>query len=122
MSDLLDQYKNEKLWHLDRSKLPAKIYVSVPIEPRPNTAGSMGWGRGDRRHLSTGRDVVVYTSGEYEIRGEEYARRTNGTVYRRSYVVWRQGVELPLSFTGSLREAKSYAWRNARGEHRVNVA
>lgn len=121
MSDLLDQYDNPKLWKLTVDPYGAKIYVSVPIEPKPANPGAMGW---KREHTTAGgRDVMIYTSGEYEIHGQEYGnRRPDGSVSRRAWTVRRQGVELSLSFTGSLRHAKTYAAINARGGHRVNVA
>ena len=117
MSDALAQYQNEKLWQLDESQLPTKVYVSVPVD----ISGGMLW---KREHATVnGRDVMIYRSGEYEIHGVEYGnRRPDGGIARRTYTVWRQGVELSLSFTGSLRQAKDYAAANAQGRHRVNVA
>jgi len=103
------QYDNPKLW----ACVPGtrgKDYVSVaaPIHDR------MEWRR-VRYWPGFKPGEIRYVSGEYEIRGLPY-----GT--RRSYTVWRQGVELPLSITGSLKDAKERAAKNARGEDRVHVA
>ena len=107
MTDLLAQYNNPKLWKLDESQLPRKVYVSVPMD----ISGGMLWKR-----EPAGPRKLTYTSGEYEIRAVSYGKTG------RSYTVWRQGVELPLSLTGLLREAKARAVENARGEDRMNVA
>lgn len=100
-----EQYDNPKLWKL----VSYKGYVSVPAEVPTR------WSQ--RSIKSALIDVVIYVSGEYEIRG--YAP---STARRRSYTVYRQGVELPLSFTGLLRIAKDRAVKNARGEDRMHLA
>lgn len=86
-------------------------FTSVPTEkPGP-------WKR-----VRVGADLI-YSSGAYEIIGRPYgdASRRNGAG-RRTYTVYRDGVELPLSFTGSLRTAKTEAVINADGRGRINVA
>lgn len=57
-------------------------------------------------------------TGKCRTCGADYARRPA----RRTYVVFRDGEELPLSFTGSLRVAKTEAVINAQGNGKVNVA
>lgn len=103
-------YENKKLWRRDLSRLLVKSYLSVPTKkPGP-------WRREHRKDPIL--DVMIYTSGEYEIRGHLYGTGSR----RRSYTVWRLGVELPLLFTGSLRDAKLHAVINAAGRGRMNVA
>jgi hypothetical protein len=99
----MSQYDNPKLWVLVSDER-GKDYVSVAAAV-PEKWTRARWPAGELR----------YASGEYEIRGLPY-----GT--RRSYTVWRQGVELPLSITGSLKDAKERAAKNARGEDRTHVA
>lgn len=101
---MTSQYENPKLWKRVGSAT-GKRYASVPAEV-PKT-----W---KREH---GLGVMIYRSGEYELRG----RCVSGS-RRRHWTVWRQGVELPLSLTGLLREARARAEENARGEDRMNVA
>lgn len=71
-------------------------YVSVPAEV------PIVW---TRKSVS---GVLSYASGEYVI-----IRHGDGS--HRTYVVWRNGQELHLSFTGSLKGAKGRAVLNARG-------
>lgn len=59
-----------------------------------------------------------YGSGPYEIRREPYLQRFTYRLFRD---VDGRAVELHFSCS-SLREAKAYASRNARGEHVVNWA
>ncbi len=101
------QYDNPKLWVLVSDEW-GKDYVSVAAPVPRFWTRTRGWPE---------QDVLLYTSesGEYEIRGHKY-----GT--RRSYTVWRQGVELPLSLTTLLVEAKARAVNNARGLDRLHVA
>lgn len=101
------QYDNPKLWVLVSDEW-GKDYVSVATTVPKSWARTRGW---------PDQDILLYTceSGEYEIRGHKY-----GT--RRSYTVWRQGVELPLTLTGSLRDAKARAVNNANGLDRMHVA
>lgn len=99
-----DQYDNPKLWVLV-DDTHGKDYVSVAA-PEP-----IEWKR-----APAGPRKLIYTSGEYEIRAVSYGKTG------RSYTVWRQGVELPLSLTGLLRDAKARAVKNARGEDRMHVA
>jgi len=101
------QYDNPKLWALVSDEA-GKDYVSVAA-PVPEAWKRLRYWPG----FTPGQ--VRYTSGEYEIRGRAY-----GT--RRSYTVWRQGVELPLTLTGSLAEAKARAVNNANGLDRMHVA
>lgn len=60
---------------------------------------------------------LVYRSGPYEIRRTLVSGRSRAT-----YEVFRDGVPLSLSFTGSLADAKARAVRNAEGRDVVNVA
>lgn len=100
------QYDNPKLWKLVFLDERGNTYISVPtVEP-------VVW---RREALADG--VMVYRCGEYEIRG-----RLIGKADRRSYTVWRQGVELPLSFTRRLGAAQERAKLNARGQDRMHVA
>lgn len=107
------QYDNPKLWTLVSDEA-GKDYVSTAA-PEP-----LAWRR--ERRVQGFFDVMVYTSGNYEIRGHESGRDSDNNVVRRSYTVWRQGVELPLSLTSRLRDAKARALKNARGEDRMHVA
>lgn len=100
------QYDDPKLWKLVSDKA-GKDYVSAPA------AVPERWSPRSIKNAVV--DLVIYVSGEYEIRGHRY-----GT--RRSYTVWRNGVELPLSFTGQLKDAKERAVKNARGEDRMHLA
>lgn len=93
-------YANIKHWRTT----DGHRYVSVP------THVPTVW---DREYDEKGR--LVYKASDYTI-----VREKPG--YYASYTVRRDGIELPLSFTGLLREAKKYAVRNATGEHVVNVA
>lgn len=104
----MDQLENPALWTTIPREDGGKRYVSVPTEI-PKT-----W---TRLHSMVTPGLLTYSAGEYVIRGE----LVSGTK-RRHYTVWRQGVELPLSFTGSLRDAKRRAMKNALGEDRMNVA
>jgi hypothetical protein len=97
------QYDNPKLWVLVSGEW-GKDYVSTA------TAVPEKWVR-----YSYPDGMVLHSSGEYEIRGHRY-----GT--RRSYTVWRQGVELPLTLTGVLKDAKARAVKNAQGLDRMHVA
>ena len=97
------QYENPKLWTLASDKA-GKDYVSVPA------ALSSKWAYEKRAD-----GTIVRTSGEYEIIGVPYGNM-------RTYTVRRQGVELPLSFTGSLMGAKAHAAKNAAGKDRMHVA
>lgn len=100
-----EQYDNPKLWELVDA-VGGRTYQSVPtVEP-------VVW----RREALAG-GVMVYRCGDYEIRG-----RLIGKADRRSYTVWRHGVELPLSFTGRLHIAQERARLNARGLDRMHVA
>lgn len=101
----VEQYDNTKLWKLV-SETAGRTYQSVP------TAEPVVW----RRETLAG-GVIVYRTGEYEIRG-----RLIGKADRRSYTVYRGGVELPLSFTGRLHIAQERARLNARGLDRMHVA
>jgi hypothetical protein len=97
------EYDNPKLWALVSDEW-GKDYVSVAASlPEKWTLGQ--WPN----------DELRYVSGEYEIR----ARKCGA---RRSYTVWRQDVELPLSLTGSLADAKARAVNNANGLDGVHVA
>lgn len=93
-------YDNEKHW----TTVDGYLFTSVPTE-RP----------GPWKRVRVGPDLI-YSSGSYEIIGRPYGRA------RRTYTVYRDGVELELSFTGSLREAKHTAVINAAGRGRMNVA
>lgn len=99
---MTSEYDNRKLWVLV-SDAWGKDYVSVAA-PVP-----VKW---ERKLDDKGR--ITYVSGQYTI------RRALGA--RRSYTVFRQGVELSLSLTSSLAVAKARAVKNAHGLDRVHVA
>jgi hypothetical protein len=104
----MSQYENPALWTPVPREDGGKRYASVPAEI-PKT-----WHRAPNS-LEPG--CLVYSASEYRIVG----RVVSGTK-RRHYTVWRQGAELPLSLTGSLRDAKRRAIKNALGEDRMDVA
>lgn len=93
-------YDNEKHW----TTTDGHRFTSVPTE-RP----------GPWKRVRVG-DDLIYSSGAYEIIGRPYGKA------RRTYTVYRDGVELALSFTSSLRDAKMHAEINAAGRDRMNVA
>lgn len=100
-----EQYDNPNLWRLVSDK-GGKDYASVKtVEP-------VVWVRETRQG-----NILAYRCGEYEIIGRVY-----GKMDRRVYIVRRLGVELPLSFTGLLRDAKARAVKNSRGEDRMHLA
>lgn len=80
-------------------------HVSVPA-PEP-----LVWTR-----MTNDAGRLVYVSGAYSI------VRTIGPNGSRTFVVYRDGIELCLSFTGMLWCAKDRALTNARGRDVVNVA
>lgn len=80
-------------------------HTSVPA-PEP-----LAWKR-----THNDKDQLVYVSGSYSI------VRTIGPNGSRTFVVYRDGIELSLSFTGALWYAKDRALTNARGGDVVNVA
>jgi hypothetical protein len=82
-------------------------FTSVPTEI-PGTPWKIG-------HDGQGRRT--YTSGAYMIVRTVVSGGTN-----RTYEVFRDGEELPLSFTGRFRWAEERAVRNARGLDVMNVA
>lgn len=98
----MSQYDNRKLWVLV-SDAAGKDYVSVAA-PVPEV-----W---ETKFDARGR--IMHVSGQYVIR--------RGLGARRSYTVFRQGVELSLSLTSSLAVAKARAVKNAHGLDKVHVA
>lgn len=91
-------YDNEKHWQTEDGRL----FLSVP------TTEPAAW---KRKYRQDGK--LIYTSGDYTI----VRHKADGP-----YNVYRDGVELPLSFTGLLKIAKERAVKNARGEDRMHVA
>ena len=79
-------------------------YVSVP------TTVPVKWARAYDEH-----GKLCYGSGEYQIVREPYGSR-------HTYTVYRDGEELSLSWTSSLRDAKARAVINARGNDVFNWA
>lgn len=70
----------------------------------------------DWKRVRNDKGQLVYLSYPYTILREVYGAT------RYTYTVFRDGVELPLSFTGSLWHAKDRAVVNAAGRDVVNVA
>jgi len=66
--------------------------------------------------MTNDRGQLTYVSGSYSI------VRTVGPNGSRTFVVYRDGIELSLSFTGMLWYAKERAVKNAEGRDVVNVA
>lgn len=93
-------YANTKHWRTT----DGHRYTSVP------THVPTVW---DRETDEKGR--LVYKASDYTIVRDKVG-------YYCHYTVFRDGIELPLSFTGLLREAKKYAAKNAEGRYVVNVA
>lgn len=105
------QYDNPKLWTLVSDKA-GKDYVSVPTEVPWNWPRELPGALNDiPAHVK-----FAYVCGEYMIYTFKYG--STGT----SYTVLRQGVELPLSLYGRLKDAKGRARQNARGEDRMHLA
>lgn len=104
MSQALAIYENEQHWIL-KPEGNVKVYWSVP------TTVPDVWHSGLNE-----RGQMVHTSGAYEIR----RLYCNGS--KRHYAVYRDGVELPLSYTALLYVAKARAVKNALGKDRMNVA
>ena len=103
---MTSQYEDQQLWKLTSDEW-GRDYVSVPTQVPTTWTLLHGW---------PDRGVLLYKSGtQYEIRAHRY-----GT--RRSYTVWRKGVELPLALYSRLLDAKKRAIKNARGLDRMHVA
>lgn len=97
----MNQYDNPKLWALV-SDTAGKDYVSVAAEV-PTV-----WTRGYNKQ-----GKMIYVFGEYTI----LRHKADGP-----YTVFRRDVELPLSLSSRLRDAKERAIKNARGGDRMHVA
>lgn len=98
-------FANEKHWRKIDDGRFGNRYASVPVELPP--AG-----------LSTPDDTGTRAWGPYEIRRRPYGQSTR----HYTYTIYRDGIELPLSFTGSLDRAINHVERNAAGEDTWNVA
>lgn len=99
----LSEWTNEKHW----IKQDAHTYVSVPVSINLFEKWKRGY---------DGRGRLTYKLGPYIIVRKPYGE------HRFTYTVLRDCLELPLSFTGLLSQAKKHAAKNAAGLEIWNVA